>query len=299
MINRMSSGQMARSYVGDLQAVHRSLADAQQRISTGRSMIRPSDDPVGIAISLGLRRDQAATEAWSRNIDDSLTWLNTTDRALGQAIEVVQRASELAVQGGNGTLSQEARDLIADAVEGLKGQFVEVGNSSLGGRYLFAGTATGTRPFDPVTETATLPVNTGRITREVAQASTVSINTTADRLQGPGGAVPDVLASLDDLAAALRANDGAGIATGLDRFGAHLTNINSLRGEVGASVNRLELTASRFDAQRVATGEQLGTLEGVDMAEAIITFTERETVYKAALAAGARISQPSLMDFLR
>jgi flagellar hook-associated protein 3 FlgL len=72
-----------------------------------------------------------------------------------------------------------------------------------------------------------------------------------------------------------------------------------LRGEVGAKVNRLELTASRFEAQKVATGEQLSTLEGVDMAQAIITFTERESVYKAALAAGARISQPSLMDFLR
>jgi len=299
VINRMSSGQMARAYLGDLHGVHRALADAQQRIATGRSMVRPSDDPVGIAISLGLRRDQAATEAWSRNIADSLTWLNTTDRALGQALEVVQRASELGVQGGNGTLSAEARALIADAVDGLRAQFVEVGNSSLGGRHLFAGTATGTRPFDPATAAAAPPINTGRITREVAQGSTVAINITADRLQGPGGAVPDVLTALGDLAAALRAGDDAGIAAGLDRFAAHQANINALRGEVGANVNRLELTAARFDAQRVATGEQLGMLEGVDMARAIIEFTERETVYKAALAAGARISQPSLMDFLR
>lgn len=299
MINRMSSGQMARTYLGDLHAVQRSLADAQQRISTGKSMIRPSDDPVGISIALGLRRDEAATEAWSRNIADSLTWLGTTDRALGQALEVVQRASELAVQGGNGTLSAEARGLIADSVEGLKGQFVEVGNSSLGGRHLFAGTATTTRPFDPAAEAAAPPINTGAITREVAQGSTVTINTTADRLQGPGGATPDVFTSLDDLAGALRAGDAAGIADGLERFEDHITNINTLRGEVGAKVNRLELTAGRFAAQRVATGEQLGTLEGVDIAEAITTFTERETVYRAALAAGARISQPSLMDFLR
>jgi flagellar hook-associated protein 3 FlgL len=299
VINRMSSGQMARTYVSDLRGVYASLAESQQQVSTGKTMIRPSDDPVGIAISLGLRRDQAATDAWARNIQDSLTWLNTTDRALGQALEVVQRASELAVQGANGTLSVEARNRTADAVEGLKSQFVEVGNRSLGGRYLFAGTATTTRPFDPVTETATLPISTGQIAREVAQGSVVSVNTTADRLQGPGGATPDIFTALDDLATALRASDSAGIANGLVDFDAHLDNINMLRGEAGAKVNRLELTASRFEAQRVATGEQLSTLEGVDMAQAIITFTERENVYRAALAAGARISQPSLMDFLQ
>lgn len=299
MINRMSSGQMARTYIGDLRGVHQALAESQQQVTTGRSMIRPSDDPVGIAVSLGLRRDRAATEAWSRNIQDSLTWLDTTDRALGQALEVVQRASELAVQGGNGTLSVEARNLIADAVVGLKSQFVEVGNSSLGGRFLFGGTATATRPFDPATETATMPINTGAITREVAQGSVVSINTTADRLQGPGGATPDAFTTLDNLATAIRSGDSTAIASAMNGLDAHMDNINTLRGEAGAKVNRLELTASRFDAQRVATGEQLGTLEGVDMAQAIITFTERENVYKAALAAGARISQPSLMDFLR
>lgn len=299
MIGRMSSGQIAGQYLRDLRGVYASLAESQQAVSTGKSMLRPSDDPVGIAISLGLRRDVAATAAWQRNIDDSLTWMGTTDNALAQALEVVQKSAELAVQGGNGTLSQEARNLIADAVKGLKSQFVEVGNSSLGGRHIFAGTATGTQPFDPVTEAATLPVNTGLITREVSRGAVIGVNVTADRLQGPGGAVPDIFTALDDLATALRTNDATAISGALDVFDAHMDNIGALRGEIAAKINRLELTSSRFDAQRIATNEQLGELEGVDIAEAIITFGERETIYNAALAAGARISQPSLIDFLR
>lgn len=299
MIGRMSSGQIAGQYLRDLRGVYSSLAESQQAVSTGRGLLRPSDDPVGIAISLGLRRDVAATAAWQRNIDDSLTWMSTTDNALAQALEVVQKAAELAVQGGNGTLSQEARDLIADAVTGLKSQFVEVGNSSLGGRHIFAGTATDTAPFDPVAEVITTPVNTGLITREVSRGAVVAVNVTADRLQGPGGGTPDIFTALDDLAAALRNNDSAGISGALDVFDAHMDNISALRGELAAKINRLELTSSRFDAQRIATNEQLGELEGVDIAEAIITFGERETVYKAALAAGARITQPSLIDFLR
>ncbi len=299
MIGRMSSDQAVRNFLIDLQGNYRSLSEAQRQVSTGKRIGSPSDDPVGIAIALGLRRDQGATAAWRRNIDDSLTWLNTTDRALDQALDVVQRAHELAVQGGNGTLSSNARALIAAEVDSLRSQFVEIGNSSLGGRFIFGGTATTTQPFDPATESAAVPVNTGLINREVAQGSVVSINITADRLQKPPGATPDVFTVLDQLSTALSTDDFAGITGALDDLRAHQESISALRGEGAAKINRLELTASRFEAQEIATSDQLSRIEDADMAEAITDLSMRESVYRSALAVGARVIQPSLVDFLR
>jgi flagellar hook-associated protein 3 FlgL len=299
MVTRMSTGQMTRNFLADLEGNYRSLADSQRQVSTGKRILTPSDDPVGIAIALGLRRDQKAGEAWGRNIDDSLTWMNTTDRALGQALEVAQRARELAVQGGNGTLSAESRALIAAEVDSLKSQFVEIGNSSIGGRYIFGGTATDRPPFDPATETAAAPVNTSLINREVAQGSVISVNITADRLQDPPGATADIFTVLDDLSNSLRTSDFDGITRSLGALDAHQDNISALRGEQAAKVNRLELTASRFEAQKIATGDQLSRIEDVDMAQAITDLTMKETVYRSALAAGARVIQPSLVDFLR
>ncbi len=298
MVSRMSSDQMNRTFLADLQGNYRSLADSQRQVSTGKRILTPSDDPVGISISMGLRRDQRAGEAWGRNIDDSLTWMNTTDRALGQALEVVQRARELAVQGGNGTLSAASRAQIASEIESLKSQFVEIGNSSLGGRHIFGGTATDTPPFDAATQSATAPINTALINREVSQGSVISVNVTADRLQTPPGATGDVFAVLDGLAAALRTSDFAGITQSLDTLDTHQQGLSAIRGEQAAKVNRLELTASRFAAQRIATGEQLSRIEDVDMAQAITDLTMKETVYRSALAAGARVIQPSLVDFL-
>jgi flagellar hook-associated protein 3 FlgL len=225
--------------------------------------------------------------------------MNTTDRALGQALEVAQRARELAVQGGNGTLSAESRALIAAEVDSLKSQFVEIGNSSIGGRYIFGGTATDRPPFDPATEAAATPVNTSLINREVAQGSVISVNITADRLQDPPGATADIFTVLDELSDALRTSDFDGITQSLGALDAHQDNISALRGEQAAKVNRLELTASRFEAQRIATGDQLSRIEDVDMARAITDLTMKETVYRSALAAGARVIQPSLVDFLR
>lgn len=299
MISRMASDQAVRNFLSDLDGNYRALSQSQRQVSTGKRVLTPSDDPVGISLALGLRRDQGATEAWSRNIADSLTWLDTTDRALGQGLDVVQRAHELAVQGGNGTLSMDARALIADEVETLKSQFVEVGNSSIGGRYVFGGTQTDRAPFDPATEQAVTPVNTSLMNREVAQGSVISVNITADRFQDPPGATPDIFQVLDGLATALRANDSTAIGTALSQLDVHQDNISALRGEGAAKTNRLELTQSRFDAQRIATTEQLSSIEDADMAQAITDVTMRESVYRSALAVGAKVIQPSLVDFLR
>ena len=104
---------------------------------------------------------------------------------------------------------------------------------------------------------------------------------------------------IEDLSNALQTNDTTGISAALDRLDAHQDNISALRGEGAAKINRLELTQSRFEAQTIATGDQLSRIEDVDMAEAITNLTMRESVYKAALATGARVIQPSLVDFLR
>jgi flagellar hook-associated protein 3 FlgL len=127
----------------------------------------------------------------------------------------------------------------------------------------------------------------------------MSVNITADRLQDPPGATPDIFQTIQDLSNALQTNDTTGISAALDRLDAHQDNISALRGEGAAKINRLELTQSRFQAQTIALGEQRSKIEDVDMAEAITTLTMRESVYKAALATGARVIQPTLVDFLR
>lgn len=295
---RISSNQMALNFLSDLEMNNTLIAKVSREVSTGKQILSPADDPAGATIAMGLRRDQAATEAWRGTINDSLAWLNTTDQALDQALDIVQRARELATQGGNGTLSSSARALIADEVRGLAAQFVEVGNSSLAGRFIFSGTATETQPFDPVTELATLPINTGLVNREVSQGNVISVNITADRLQGPGGATPDIFTLVSSLATALDNGDFTGIETALNDLQLHQDNITDLRGEGAGKINALEAALTRFDARDVATSQQLSLTEDVDMAEAITELKMREAVLRASMAVGARVIQPSLVDFI-
>jgi flagellar hook-associated protein 3 FlgL len=296
MISRTTMSQTVRNFLADLHGNSRLLDRAQREVSTGKRILAPADDPLGIAAALRLRRDQAASATWQRNIEDSLTWLSATDVALGNALDVVHRARELAVQGANGALSASGRAIIADEIDQLVQQLVEIGNATLGGRHLFAGTKTQTPAFDAA---GTYLGNGGQLVREIELGTTVAVNVTGDRLAGPGAPVPDVFATLTTLAADLSSGNLTGVQGALQTLDAHIANINGLRGEVGGRTNTLEVTLGRLRNVEVEYGNQLSTVEDADMALAITELKSRESIYRASLGVGGRLLPPSLLDFLK
>lgn len=79
-----------------------------------------------------------------------------------------------------------------------------------------------------------------------------------------------------------------------------LLNITlSVRSDIGARMNRAELTSHRLSSDELNFTKLMSDNEDVDMAELIMNMTNEENVYKASLSAGARIIQPSLIDFLK
>jgi flagellar hook-associated protein 3 FlgL len=70
------------------------------------------------------------------------------------------------------------------------------------------------------------------------------------------------------------------------------------RATIGARVNRLELQESRLEYTQESYTGLLGKVEDADIAQVIMDLKMQESVYQAALAAGARIIMPTLVDFL-
>lgn len=299
MVSRIGSQQMARNFLSDLGRTQVAISDLQRQLSTGKRVSDPSDDPVGVALALNIRDDLESVRAWRQNVEDSKSWLSATDDALNNYQDVVQRAHELTVQGANATLSADQRQLIATEILALRDQVVETGNASFGGRYLFGGTQTNRAPMDPAGPGLTAPVNTNTLNREVGQGQVMSVNVTADRVVDPPGAVPDIFQTLTDIGTSLQAGDIQTVsAVGISRLDAHISNVNSLRGEVGTKINRLDLTSSRFDIDDIARQTQLSSIEDADIAKTIMDLQMRQNVLQGSLAVGARVMQRSLVDFI-
>ncbi|MEW5932935.1 MAG: flagellar hook protein, partial [Bacillota bacterium] len=94
---RVTTGMMIDGVLADLRSTWSRLSRYERELSSGKRLLRPSDDPVGVVRSLSLRSELNRINRYLANADDASNWLEITDAALGQAGDVIQRVRELAV----------------------------------------------------------------------------------------------------------------------------------------------------------------------------------------------------------
>ena len=87
----------------------RNMEKSQMQLATGRRINRPSDDPTGIVDSLRLKTRIKENRQYQANVDDAISWLETTDSALHNLSNILNRVYELTVYGANGSLASEDR----------------------------------------------------------------------------------------------------------------------------------------------------------------------------------------------
>jgi flagellar hook-associated protein 3 FlgL len=298
---RITESMMSMRAIADLQRSSSAVAHTSYQVSTGNRLERPSDDPHGAERAVRLRADLAATKQYQATVDHSLGWAQATDDALGTISDIVQRARELLLQGGNDSLSAGARSDIALEIDQLIGQAKTSANASYDGQYIFAGQATDTAPYDADGADA-YGGDTGAIVRTIGPGVSVRLNASGGSVLGDGtdGKVLDVLR---DIAAHLRsgvpADHNALRTTDLAALDANMAALGQARAEAGTLTNRLTAAARRLQDVEISTENVRSTIEHVDMAEALANLSRQQAVYQAALKATAmNLDQRTLMDFL-
>ena len=298
---RITEGIIAGRNLADLQRANAAVAKASMQVSTGNRMERPSDDPQGVQKALNLRGDLAATAQYMDTAGASQGWAQATDDALSDINDVLQRAREAVVQGGNGTMSQKDRNDIATQIDQLIGQAKASGNATFDGQYIFAGQKTDTAPYDP-DGADTYNGDTGSIVRTIGPGVSVQLNGSMGSVLG-NGSDGKALQVLRDIATHLRGGTAADTnalrTTDLAAIDARMADVSTARAEAGALSNRLTTAANRLTDLQASTEKVRSGVEYVDLAEAISQLSSQQAVYQAALqATGSSLSQRTLMDFL-
>jgi flagellin-like hook-associated protein FlgL len=104
--------------------------------------------------------------------------------------------------------------------------------------------------------------------------------------------------ALINLREALRDNDSLEIQDGITEIDFSIENKLVHRARIGATINRMENIRTRLRSRRLNTQELLSKIEDADMTDVIMRLRMQETIHQAALASGARLIHPTLMDFL-
>lgn len=280
----------------------------QSQLATGKKIQVPSDDPVVAARALKLRTDVSEIEQYKKNVKDAQSWLDMTEDTLAKIGDVMQRVRELTVQGANGTNTPDDTQKINSEMEQLRDQLIHLGNTTYAGRYIFSGFKTDQKPLDEITGAFMIDIDTSleNIKYEIGIGDDININVAGGDLFDHGGnadsttGVPGRLISdLDSLIAELNVGNHNAVGDMLTAIDEDINNILRIRADVGARSNRLELSANRLESDTLNFTKLMSENEDVDIAETIINLQNEENVYRASLAGGAKIIQPSLVDFLR
>lgn len=297
MNTRITQSMMSRTVLTDIQSVAAQLAKTQQKIASGKEITVPSDDPYGTSRALQLRSELEQHQQYTRNVEEAQAWQSVTDTALGQINNYTLRARDLLVRASSGTLGQTDRDAIAKEIEQITAAVKAEGNAKYAGRYIFAGTSTQTAPYVETDDLYYGAASPSELRREIGPGVQVSVNVVASDVIGDG--TSGLLGALRQISADLASGNTASLQSGdLQALDAAHDALLNQRAGVGALGNRLESAKGRLGELEETTSGLLSETENADMAKTLIDFSTQQSVYQAALQAGARIIQPSLLDFL-
>jgi flagellar hook-associated protein 3 FlgL len=269
-----------------------------EEITSGRKLLRPSDDPVGARQSLMNRARLAQIEQFKSNIDLSLGDLNAADSFLDQVNLRLTRAKEIAIQMGSDANSPAARDAAALEVDALIDDLVALGNSTFRGRAIFAGENTLSSPYTRTGNSVTYSGTETGLQRRISNDMPL-VETTVPGTLVFGSGATNAFQTLFTLKAALEANDGNGIRNTLPSINADQERVLSARTIIGGRTERVQKTRDRLEAQALEIQSLQATIEDADLAESISALQLRQTALQATLGVAGQVLPTTLMDFLR
>ena len=302
-INRLSTNSIISQSSFWLQRNQNQLNRLQEKAALGQNISRASDDPLGLTQVLGMTRGLNQNEQYSKNIQLGISEVKAADIALTQAVDVVQRATELATQGATITTNASSMQALGREVDQLINQLVQLGNVSINDKFLFAGVRTTTPPFsrsgDVVTYSGTPNTQAWERQVDVTDNTKLTINLAGDSVFGNTTTANTLFRVMVDLKNNLLAGDQTNTRLRLDELKAQQETVLSAQSQLGAVQTQLEETEERQSTYNNALSQRYATLQNVDMPKLISDLRFQEQVNQASLSVMGRVVPRSLMDFLQ
>ena len=251
-----------------------------EKLSSGMNINRAGDDASGLAVSEKMRSQIRGMNRASRNAQDGISFIQTTEGYLQETTDIVQRIRELAVQSSNGIYTAEDRmqiqvevsSLIAE-VDRIASQAQFNGMNMLTGRFA--------RSTGENTVTASMWFHIGANMEQRTQVYIGTMTASALGLRSVGTEEILTLETPDDANRAIGTLDEA------------MKKINKQRADLGAYQNRLEKTVVGLDigAENLQASES--RIRDTDMAKEMVDFTKNQVLQQAGTAMIAQANQQS------
>ncbi len=304
MTERITPAMVTSTTLSDLNSSLAALQRSTDELSSGKTILEPSDNPYGASQVIDLQSQLEGLSSYEGDAQDGIAWENTASGAMSSINQVAQRVRELLVQGANGTYNQSDLDAMALQVEQLTESVKQDANTQYAGEYIFSGTETTTRPYEQGANDE-YKGNEGTVSRAVGPGASVTISTNISSLLGNGEAAEDgkLLDTLRTIAKNMRGGtpeDREALGSSdLQKIDANLETLTQLQATAGSAIDQLQTALTRNEDLQTSVAAALANIDGTNVAAVSISYANEQAAYEAALRAGATIVQESLLNFLQ
>ena len=256
-----------------------------QKLSSGQRINSGGDDASGLAVSEKLRSQVRGLNQASANIQNAVSFIQTTEGYLGETTSILQRVRELSVQSANGIYSDEDRMQISVEVSQLVAEVNRVashaqfnGMNLLTGRFAQGGDAKLTMQFQ-----------VGANMDQNVKMFVGNMSAAALGIQGAQGSTSTI-----SLGTAASANSSIG------RIDTALKVVNKQRADLGAYQNRFQIAQKGVDIAAENLQASESRIRDADMAKEMVDFVKNQilTSSSSSMLAQANNQNQSVIKLL-
>jgi flagellin len=261
-----------------LRVVNDDVTKGMEKLSSGLRINRAGDDASGLAVSEKMRSQIRGLERASKNAQDGISFIQTTEGYLQESQDIIQRLRELAVQSSNGVYTAEDRMQIQVEVSQLVDEVDRIAShAQFNGLNLLTGRFAKDNGENSVTGSMWFHIGSN-----MDQRVRVYIGTMTSKALGVRNIGDNSIMSIADPDSSNRA-----IGT-LDQA---LKKVNKQRADLGAYQNRLEHAIKGIDvgAENLQAAES--RIRDTDMANEMVNYTKNRILAQAGNAMLAQANQ--------
>lgn len=292
---RVTQSILYDTYIKDVMRMQESLYEESKKLSTGKDINAPSDDPVGTSDILSSRSQLSSLSQYQRNIDSTMIYLGTTEQALSNFKDVLSRIQELTVAMATGTVDAGARANTAIEVQSLFDHLVSLGNTQVDNKYVFSGYLTSTTAFD---SSGTYAGDTNKHKIKIDSNSTMTIGINGGEVfKGVGGGI-DIYQSVTDLITALNANDITNIQAAVGTLDTSFSQVSNAVADIGGKVSRINSASANLSDLVLRTRMHISEVEDANIAEVISNLQLGQIALDAALASAGKVFSVNIFNYI-
>ena len=303
MTERITPEMVRAASLNNLTQSLTSLERSAEELSSGKTILEPSDNPYGASRIINLESQLEGLSSYQSSTQDGIAWETTASGAMANINEVVERVRELLVQAANGTNNQSDLATIGQEVEQLTESVKQDANTQYAGQYVFSGTATTTAPYQQGANDE-YHGNAETISRVIGPGASVTISTNISTLLGNGQASGDgklldtLRTTIEHLKGGTEEDRKAIGTTDLQNLDGNIETLRQLQASSGSTIDQLQTALTRNEGIQQSITQALSNTQDTNFATTSIAYYNEQAAYSAALHATATIVQESLLNFL-